>query len=69
MNEDDPVKRSQGKLYKGYCVDLMDYLEEELGFKGELHLVEDGNYGGLDPETKQWNGMVGAVYNKVLLVL
>ena len=50
---------------KGYCVELMEELEKELEFKGEMYIVKDGKYGGQDPVTKEWNGMVGDVYNRV----
>ena len=65
MFEDNTDKLAEGKRFKGYCVDLMNKLEEELGFTGNMYLVDDGNYGRMDPITKQWNGIVGDVYSKV----
>ena len=55
-------------LLKGYCIELLQELERELGFKSDVYLVEDGNYGGIDEDTNQWNGMIGDIYRRVTLM-
>lgn len=42
----------------GYCIDLLEKLQEKLKFSYEVYLVPDGNYGSQDALTKEWNGMV-----------
>nr|XP_002730360.1 PREDICTED: glutamate receptor 1-like [Saccoglossus kowalevskii] len=44
--------------FHGFCKDLLDKLQMALQFEYELELVPDGNFGSLDPETGEWNGMV-----------
>ena len=51
-------------MYKGYVMDLINKLKEDLFFEVEFYLVEDGNYGGQDSNGK-WNGMVGDLVNDV----
>ncbi|XP_071955218.1 glutamate receptor ionotropic, kainate 2-like [Antedon mediterranea] len=55
---------SEGVEYEGYCIELLDYLAQMLDFEYNLTLVEDGNYGILDPKTGKWNGMVGELIDK-----
>ena len=33
-------------------------LAEEVKFKYKFHIVGDGNYGGKNPVTGEWNGMI-----------
>ena len=54
-----------GVLMKGYCIDLLNELEKELGFKAQLYVVEDQRYGAYNPNTKRWNGMIGDIYHGV----
>ncbi len=49
----------------GYCVDLLNKLSENLGFRYTLYIVEDGNYGKFDKDTRAWNGIVADVINRV----
>lgn len=46
---------------KGFCIDMLEKLSENLKFKYEIRVVKDGNYGTMDPQTKKWNGMIGEV--------
>ena len=49
----------EGKyILSGYCIDLLNKLQEKLRFSYEIYLVPDGNYGAQDPISKEWNGMV-----------
>ncbi len=63
---EDERQRNPTVLYKGFCIDLMEKLSEDLGFVPILHVVYDGNYGGkmIVNDTEVWNGIVGElVYN------
>lgn len=51
--------------YEGYCIDLMRNIAEIVNFDYEIHLVADGDYGSEDPETGEWNGMVGEIMRGV----
>ncbi|XP_016918905.1 glutamate receptor ionotropic, kainate 2-like isoform X2 [Apis cerana] len=44
--------------YEGFCIDLIEEIAKLLNFKYEFELVPDGNYGTLNKETKQWNGLI-----------
>jgi hypothetical protein len=57
MINDDPDDSGEHP-YIGLCIDLLNQLRERLGFNYELYIVPDGNYGGKDAVTGQWNGMV-----------
>ena len=54
-SETDPSKLN------GYAIDLLKELSRLDGFEYELHFVKDGQYGGIDETTSQWNGMIGEV--------
>ena len=57
--------RHPGMKYKGYCIDLIFELQRDLSFNFTLHLVKDGQYGGIDNINNVWNGMVGEIVNGV----
>jgi ionotropic glutamate receptor len=44
--------------YRGYVIDLVAMLGEELGFKYQFNLVKDGKYGSHLPNG-EWNGLIG----------
>ena len=48
-------------IYEGYVIDLVEELAKELNFRYVINVVKDGNWGGKDKQTGQWNGMVGEV--------
>lgn len=63
------VKLDGNERYEGYCKDLADLIAEYLKFSYVLKLVNDSNYGGLDPNSPVgWNGMVGELIGKVSLL-
>ncbi|XP_014440942.1 glutamate receptor ionotropic, NMDA 3B [Tupaia chinensis] len=41
----------------GYCIDLLERLAEDAGFRFQLYIVGDGKYGGL--RDGRWSGLVG----------
>lgn len=51
--------------FEGYCVDLLRELAAILGFRYEIHLVEDGKYGAVEESTGQWNGIVRELIDRV----
>lgn len=51
--------------YEGYCIELIQYIADIVGFNYQIHLVADGDYGNEDPETGEWNGMVGELIRGV----
>ncbi|KAM0731072.1 Glutamate receptor ionotropic, kainate 2 [Formica fusca] len=46
-----------GKYYEGYCIDLIEAIATELGFKYEYELMT-GPTGSYNPKTKSWNGLI-----------
>ncbi|XP_043471341.1 ionotropic receptor 25a [Leptopilina heterotoma] len=49
----DNVSRS----WKGYCIDLLDYIRETVPFNYTIEEVADKEYGNMD-ENGNWNGMI-----------
>ena len=50
--------------YEGYVIEFVKYLAEEVKFKYKFQLVGDGKYGGLNPKTGEWNGMIRELIDK-----
>ncbi|KAH7703927.1 ionotropic glutamate receptor GLR-7 [Aphelenchoides avenae] len=44
--------------FEGYCIDLMELIQRELGFSYEIYLVEDDKFGSAD-DNGNWNGCIG----------
>lgn len=51
--------------YEGFCIDLLKSIAAQVGFEYIIRLVPDHMYGVYDPETKQWNGIVRELIEKV----
>lgn len=51
--------------YEGFCIDLLKSIATQVGFEYTIRLVPDHMYGVYDPETKQWNGIVRELMEKV----
>ncbi|KAG7232461.1 hypothetical protein INR49_008839 [Caranx melampygus] len=49
------------KCCYGYCIDLLEKLAEDLGFKFDLYIVGDGKYGAW--KGGRWTGLVGDLLN------
>lgn len=43
----------------------MEDLKVELNTNYEMRLVDDNEYGTFNPETKEWNGLIGELLNRV----
>ena len=53
--------------YEGFCVDLLEEIAKKVGFKYEIRLVKDDNYGAQTADGT-WNGMVGELIRDVSLI-
>lgn len=47
--------------YEGYCVELIQRIQQQLKFKYQLELVSDGKNGNFDKEKNEWNGLIGEI--------
>lgn len=56
---------STSDSYEGYAVDLIDGISRILNFSYEFYVVHDGNYGSYNPQTKQWNGLIRELLDRV----
>jgi len=61
----DPVTNQTVEKFDGLCIKLLEYLATNLQFTYSLHLVADGLYGDMNPETSVWNGIIGELLDKV----
>ncbi|CAG5093934.1 Similar to GRIK2: Glutamate receptor ionotropic, partial [Cotesia congregata] len=50
--------------YEGYAIDLITEMSEIMKFKFKFQFVPDKQFGVQDPDTKQWNGMIGQLLNR-----
>ena len=41
------------------------FFSKILNFDYEIRIVADGNYGSMDKDTGQWNGMIGELLSQV----
>lgn len=51
--------------YEGFCIDLLKWIAGQVGFQYSIELVPDHMYGVYDPETREWNGIVRELMDKV----
>lgn len=51
--------------FEGFCIDLLKCIASQIGFQYAIKLVPDHLYGVYDPETKEWNGIVRELMEKV----
>ncbi|XP_015124611.1 glutamate receptor ionotropic, kainate 2-like [Diachasma alloeum] len=52
------------KRYEGYAVDLIEELAKILKFSYSFELVPGNNYGNEDPNTRQWDGLIGRLLRR-----
>ena len=52
------------KVYKGYCVDLLEALGKLMKFEYEIYASPDGQYGRMTPD-KKWNGVIKELVDRV----
>ena len=63
-NPDSGENLTGNDQYEGFCVDMLNEIAKEVGFKYVIQIVNDGNYGAQEPDGT-WNGMVGELIEKV----
>lgn len=51
--------------FEGFCIDLLQWIAGQVGFQYAIKMVPDHMYGVYDPETKEWNGIVRELMEKV----
>lgn len=51
--------------YEGFCIDLLRRIATLIGFQYTIRLVPDHMYGVYDRQTKQWNGIVRELMERV----
>lgn len=51
--------------FEGFCIDLLKWIATQVGFHYAIRLVPDHMYGVYDPESKEWNGIVRELMEKV----
>lgn len=51
--------------FEGYSFDLIDGIARHLGFSYRMELVPDGKYGSYNKKTKQWDGLVKHLLDRV----
>lgn len=51
--------------FEGFCIDLLRSIAGQVEFDYVIRLVPDHMYGVYDPETKEWNGIVKELKEKV----
>ena len=44
---------------------MLNHIQKEIKFEYEMHLVGDGKFGDIDPDTGEWNGMIQEVIERV----
>lgn len=51
--------------YEGYSMDLIAEIANELNFTFRFELAVDGKYGNYDDKTKNWNGLIKDLLDRV----
>ena len=44
--------------FEGFCIDLIEEIANDIGFKYVVKLVDDGKHGSLNEVTREWDGMI-----------
>lgn len=50
--------------FEGFCIDLLQQVSEQVGFRYEIQLASDKIYGTYNKDTGQWNGIVKRLIDK-----
>lgn len=66
---DNWTEDSGNEGLEGYSMDLIDEISKILNFKYEFYLVKDGKYGSLNPITRQWDGIIKDLLDRVSFVI
>ena len=46
---------------EGLLIDYLKMLENDVGFRADIHIVKDGAYGAKNSTTGEWNGLIGEI--------
>ena len=49
---------------QGFCIDLLNKLQEMMNFTYDIYVVEDGKFGS-EQANGAWNGVVGDIIQEV----
>ncbi len=66
-NPDFPSRSSD--RYIGICMDLLRELQRRIEFQYTLYLAPDELYGVQNPNTGEWNGLIGEIVKGVSTVI
>ncbi|KAH8323007.1 hypothetical protein KR074_002938, partial [Drosophila pseudoananassae] len=58
MLKETSEKLEGNDQFEGFGIDVIDELSKKLGFSYTFRLQPDNKYGGIDPKTGEWNGML-----------
>ncbi|XP_030369659.1 glutamate receptor ionotropic, kainate 2 isoform X2 [Scaptodrosophila lebanonensis] len=58
MLKETSQKLEGNDQFEGFGIELIDELSKKLGFSYSFRLQEDNKYGGINPATGEWNGMI-----------
>ncbi|XP_064550382.1 glutamate receptor ionotropic, kainate 2 isoform X2 [Drosophila montana] len=58
MLKETAEKLEGNAQFEGFGIELIDELSKKLGFSYTFYLQPDNKYGGIDPKTGEWNGML-----------
>ena len=58
LSSKDTRRKPQMHCCTGFMIEILLWLERDLGVQFDLYVVEDGRYGAYNKETKKWNGMI-----------
>lgn len=65
MLKETSEKLEGNDQFEGFGIELIDELSKKLGFSYTWRLQEDNKYGGIDPKTGEWNGMLREIIDSV----
>lgn len=65
MLKDSALELTGNDRFEGFGIDIIHELSLMLGFKYIFKLQEDGKYGSINNETKEWNGMIRELQDEV----
>jgi hypothetical protein len=65
MEKENAADLHGNDKYEGFCIDLIKEISDILGFNYTLRPVKDGNYGSVNKETGEWNGMIKELLDRV----
>lgn len=51
--------------FEGFIKDLLDGISKVLHLKYELSLANDSRYGNYDEKTREWNGLIKEILDRV----